>query len=250
MPSDKYIRGQIGSNIEKLARVLSKYEIVRDVGPLYNAASQCRDYKTREMWGYEFDNLIFNRMGNLKRLPSSVEKEDISLRLSISTEGKCHPKEYEDPLSKLEFFIWIEGQCIGDSGEIETPSCAWHLDRHISAEKKGTNPPEFMHPCYHFHFGGRHFESLFVNKALPVLLLDSPRIAHPPLEAILGVDFILTNFIGSNLLGFRNEGEYSSMIREMQKSIWKPYIIALSNTLDISRKTEIWNPSIVWPQLI
>jgi hypothetical protein len=79
------------------------------------------------------------------------------------------------------------------------------------------------------------------------LILESPRIAHPPMDAILGIDFVLTNYFCSSRLDFREEGDYSNLLRAAQKRIWLPYARALDWTK--RREDNDWAPSRIWPQL-
>lgn len=65
------------------------------------------------------------------------------------------------------------------------------------------------------------------KKNIPVILADTPRIAHLPMDAILGIDFVLTNFWDTSVLSFRNEGAYINLLTESQKNLWKPYIDTL-----------------------
>lgn len=250
--SDRSVRGRIASKIEQLARILLAYQVVLDVRPLYSAASQCRDYSSAQRWGYSVSNLLFRANGNLKTIPANVE--EISIELSISIEGFCEPEEFQDPLTRLEFNINIIGRqlALADNGEAiyKNASCSWHLDRHI-----GEEPPEYIHPLYHFQYGGNslnigindHGDQLDISSTL---VLDSPRIPHPPMDVLIGTDFILSNFISSSRLGFRREGEYINLILPVQEQLWKPYADVIAAYWQPNAHLLSWHPIQLWPQLL
>jgi hypothetical protein len=60
-----------------------------------------------------------------------------------------------------------------------------------------------------------------------VLLLDPPRLLHPPLDAILAVDFVLSNFMGAKWKQLRADEHYETMITHAQELFWKPYVKSL-----------------------
>jgi len=249
-PKDDYIRSRIAINIESLAEILDKNQVVVDTGPLYKAAGSCRNYFKSGMWGYTVENLIFRRLGDLKTIPRNVDIRDIVLELSVFAEGFCRPANGHDPLSTLEFNIEIHAEYIGLNDSIEKCDSAWHLDRHDdSGQDNPAKNPEFLHPAYHIHFGGRSLENAIGNNNSYILILDSPRIAHPPMEAVLGVDFVLTNFLNASMVTFRDEGNYISIIKTMQDWIWKPYVESLFCMWQPNPTQSPWKPINIWPQL-
>lgn len=252
--SDESVRGQIASNIENIGRILSTNRVVTDIGPLYSAASQCRGFSNPGMWGYNVNNLLFRAQGNLKKIPVNVE--EISIRFSISIEGFCEPEEGKDPLTQLKFDISIYGRQLiqTESGDtsINTVICSWHLDRHIYSDSD--NQPEFIHPLYHFQYGGNFLDSATDDDGNTLdfgsaLVLDSPRIPHPPMDAIIGIDFILRNFISFPRLSFREEGAYINLLYPAQEHFWKPYADVLAANWQANAHLLPWPPSLLWPQL-
>lgn len=115
--------------------------------------------------------------------------------------------------------------------ESENYMASWHLDRHIEDEDDGEG--KYVHPIYHFTFGGHKMEekyeeddSHFEN----LLLIRSPRIMHPPLDAILGLDFIFKNFIRKDCISILDDKTYIDLIAKLKSCLWRPYAIAFSNS--------------------
>ena len=63
---------------------------------------------------------------------------------------------------------------------------SWHLDY------DNNNVQDFIHPHFHITWGGNKMKDLNLGE---VLLLPTPRFSYPPMDIVLGVDFILSNFV-------------------------------------------------------
>lgn len=238
------IRAQIASNLENFARLLDKEKLVRDLGPLYNAAKMCRNNApARGVWGYDVENLIFRGLGDIKVFQNEFDIKNANLIFSMTIKGFCEPSGDVDPLIALGMQILIDGFYVGD--DAKPVFSAWHLDRHnLEGESS------FHHPLYHMSFGGMHLESQLDSKDTPVLLADTPRLIHLPMDAILGIDYILTNFWQTSLLEFRKEGAYVHLLAESQKNLWKPYFDTLHGFWQPNSHKLPWSPFEIIPQLV
>lgn len=227
-----------------LAEILNRVAVCQDTSPLYRAASQVNS-SHGSTWGYEMDRLRFRLDARHHAVPQQVM--DLTLELSLRIEANYVPEdegEFLDPFQKLDFNIVTSGISVSDRDQ--RVMCAWHLDRDIG--QAGDPEQTFIHPQYHFQFGGRDMQ--YVEHGFcSVLLLETPRIAHPPMDAILGVDFVLTNYFRSDRLKFREEGTYINILRTAQDRIWRPYALALASRWTESRQSLQWPPTKLWPQL-
>ena len=87
-----------------------------------------------------------------------------------------------------------------------------------------------LHPIYHLTFGGTHMENL-QNSGSDfgrALILRTPRITHPPMEVILGIDFIFNHFIPKSELDLLSDRRYIEVINELKSYIWLPYSLAIA----------------------
>ena len=107
---------------------------------------------------------------------------------------------------------------------------AWHLDYH---DVKGDE--HFSHPQFHFQFGGKKLrESLQAGNEYfntgELLLMESPRLMHPPMDPILAIDFIFGNFLGEASWKALRQKPNFIKIHKMSKDVfWKPYFEGISN---------------------
>lgn len=101
------------------------------------------------------------------------------------------------------------------------------LDRHIT----GGNTPKVCHPFYHIQFGG---DSVASKQTGELMLISSPRIAHPPMDLFLGIHFILDNFFNKTshpkVKDLFEDYDYQSILIRAQKRLWEPYFQAFSKT--------------------
>jgi hypothetical protein len=126
---------------------------------------------------------------------------------------------------------------------------SWHFDRHIG----GTFDSKLVHPRYHFSFGGRRLEEHAVASKIPyfdfLLLLNSPRLMHLPLDGVLAVDFVLSNFAAAMWNRLRRQRDYVALIGRAQRRNWKPFASALVAHWPVGAKELPWQSSDVCPQL-
>lgn len=81
------------------------------------------------------------------------------------------------------------------------------------------------------------------------LLLDSPRIAHPPLDATLAIDFVVSNYMPSLWWDLRlNSPGYEPLIERAQALYWRPY--AQGATERWSTEDSAWDGREIWPQTV
>lgn len=207
----KEFRKERTKELRLLATVLQEAELVRDAGPLLSAAGQCGD-GDGPSWGYEFAGLEFDLTYNVLRHTRPENAELNSVELDVSLSGPCLGADAEDdPFEKLTVNIVVRGL----DADAEPLMTAWHLDKHEGSKS------EFQHPNYHFHYGGKKvWESENIVQSFSygsLLLLESPRLDHKPLDGILAVDFVLANFLGSVWYKSKGDDRYTDLVREAEK---------------------------------
>ena len=157
-------------------------------------------------------------------IPRNLGNVEIILSIKDEIEiKKAKEKLIEDPINKLEKFNIILN-C-----ENKHYTSSWHLDRHTL--KKDEQPPSNLHPIYHLTFGGYHMENLQGDDSDEfgrALILRTPRIMHPPMELLLGIDFIFNHFIPKEALDLLSDKTYLSIINELKKYFWLPFSLAIA----------------------
>jgi hypothetical protein len=256
-------RKKLATDLRKLQGILYSYFPTAEISSFESAMTELRNNERipqilyvdsdNDYWGYSLSQLIFN----FKSTPRHTMPEgckDLKLILDIKAVGDCKDlNTLRDTFKWLEFNIVIEGTKFINKVPV-TLITSYHLDRHIQGAEDGE--AEYPHPLYHFQFGGRKLkENIEALETGNLLVFDSPRIAHHPMEAILGIDFTLSNFFPQVWSKMKAESnEYVNLIEEYQNIVLKPYIHTHAsrwqysdNNIEVS---DLWSPTRICPQLI
>ncbi|PRY09814.1 hypothetical protein CLV24_11718 [Pontibacter ummariensis] len=248
---------EISERLRKFGEELYKKGVIRDKKPYEEASNQCLkgpvpsvkgvniDYANS--WGYTLNTVMFtmgqaNQPREIKPSDSSVDTIAIN---AVVIGNYTEDAVVTDPLSYLEFNIITSGK---DANKKKMVS-SWHLDRDLG---NSINTNE-MHPLYHFQYGGRNLHLPSGNFEYGShLVLGTPRIMHFPLDAILGVDFVLSNFFGRKREGLCKMPTYTSPVVEAQKHLWRPYAYALANhwSASFNPNSCSWQSNTVCPQYL
>lgn len=217
---------EIGTDLCMLAKLLHENGLCPNVSPLQNAGQACLSKSTDLKWKYRLDKIVFEADKVGTTIPEQAEDISVSLSIEEIEGGYFTTGEVINPLNKLKFDIEIDGFRLNTvTSEIDQLFASWHLDRHISSV--GNGETKYTHPIYHFQFGGNIMEGkgdLFGNS----LILPAPRIMYPPMDAILGIDFILKNYLNrTRIIKLINDPQYLQIVRNSQIRLWKPFFISL-----------------------
>jgi hypothetical protein len=247
---NRSFKGELARELRGLADILLSAGLLRDTSPLAAAASMCTGNPTHVEWNYECLSLSFvvndHHLGSYRRtIPGKLR--EIVIELSVRAKGFC--TELYDNLT--DPFISLAVDCRIEGRKRDGPPffCAWHLDRNEgdNTEEESKN---FVHPCYHFQFGGNQLPQELGYGRL--LLVESPRIAHPPLDAILAVDFVLSNYFSTVWQDLRQDERYPRIVQQAQRRFWLPYAEASIRGKGWGSSSEdaSWNVRDIWPQII
>ena len=235
----------MANELRVIADVLRESNLVRDPSPLFSAASTCtRSNPDRDQWEYECTGLLFvvdnEHLSKYKNtIPGNLR--EVEIELNVRARGRCRERfSCDDPFDALEVDCKMETYV--QEGLFV---CAWHLDRNQGDADEASR--HFVHPCYHFQFGGRRLPKELGYGQF--LFVEPPRLAHPPLDAILAVDFILTNYFPNTWQKLRSENQsYRRVIEEAQHRCWRPY--ATTTASRWASGDPPWTAETIWPQLI
>lgn len=213
----------LATDLYEIALLLEKYSLIKDCTGLYNASEKIRTSQNKNIWKYEFTNVKFETEGSISgTIPKNIES--IEIAFSIKIEGFfCPNNQYSNPLNLLAFDV----ELYGFDSNFENFYAAWHLDKHIG--QSGDNECNFHHPEYHFTFGGNKMEEKndFFGSCL---ILPAPRFSYPPMDAILGIDFILQNYFPlKQRKKIMTDPTYIRLIAKSQERLWKPYYTSITS---------------------
>ncbi|MGV3530573.1 MAG: hypothetical protein ACO1OO_16850 [Flavisolibacter sp.] len=221
----------IGSELCKLAVLLQDYGLCRDIGPLQRAGNSCICTATDTSWSYKLEKIVFSADEVGGRL--AADTTDITVSLSVEIEGRVlETTQVYNPLNKLLFDIELDGWRPNVSvNDFEFVYAAWHLDRHIVDATDAKT--KYSHPIYHFTFGGSKMEAKGHDIYGNSIIMPSPRLLYPPMDAVLGIDFILQNYIHKDQLKeLFLDPEYVEILKNAQIRIWKPFFSSIYSHWD------------------
>jgi hypothetical protein len=239
--SDGNFRQERATELSRLATALRKSQLSCDIGELNSAASDCMESTGGgDTWGYSTERVIFNGPDE----PDKIIPNDASLSkiaLSVTLEGVCNEDDSTDPLNDLGVDIEIFAK--GDGGN--RLRSVWYMDRFESSLPRIKTP---VHPKYHFQFGGIKSKNINTGE---MVVASAPRLAHPPMDISLAIDFVLSNFFHDIWIDLRlNSGQYFNVVKKAQRLFWRPYVNASGEGWDRVSEIYPWQVVQVWPQLI
>lgn len=203
------------SQIKQLADFLKQQKICKDISPIDNAIANRRSGR------FLVEKLKLNFIDedkNNTNLPRNTSPELVNwdIILDVSIPFVTTSEESLD-LNGYFFRFTIEG--LNEKGEYYADS--WHLDFDNS------DSAEYVHPWFHLTHGGDAIRDLEHGQLLSII---APRIAYPPMDFVLGIDFLLSNFIKKEVyLQIQAEGIYKRTVAAAQEWLLKPYIMSIAH---------------------
>jgi|GEM_PF-823754 len=246
MPTTNHraLRREKASDLRLLGDVLQRKGICLDSGPLMSAASQCATNTPHggSSWGYEVVGLQFRSELRRNIFPAGVV--NVSVVLSFNVSGMLgRSVSLGDSFRQMTLDLTISGLEIKGGESREVRAC-WHLDRDI-----GDGSHEGIHPLFHFQHGGKLMES-FQDKLGSTVLMDSPRLIHPPMDTYIAVDFVLANFLPVKWAEIRSEGDFASRLGKSYSDYWSPFFEAIAEAWKPFTQTRLNSYEVLCPQLL
>lgn len=235
------VRKEIANGLRQFALILNGEGICLDTSPLDKASASCLT-GSGDRWGYTMSGLTLRVGTDVKCKP---KVPDFDCRLDVNVEGFCLQSVDKDPLRRHDVQIVLKALRKNGPPVLQ----AWHFDRHIGP----CSLPKPAHPRYHFSFGGRELDAHLQGACRKphfdgLLLIDSPRLAHPPFDGILAIDFVLSSFAGTKWRLLRNRLDYQRIVSASQRRLWLPYVSVLYAHLDATTASP-WSAFEVWPHM-
>jgi len=231
------VRHEQAATLNKLANILARLGVCHNLTPITIAANdlndetrpipipkECKFADNRNAWGYRIDKLMFKSNSSPKKTrPRENAPLEIECNIHLVGDMNDFNESDLDPLKHLEFELLFK------QGKSKS---SMHLDRHL--ESDGDSKPKEIHPNYHFQYWG--YEMKDIENIGDVLLLEPPRMPHYPMDIVLGVDFIVSNFIPDKWKELMNDGGYLGLLRESQKKFLMQYYSVIVNNGKLARK--------------
>lgn len=209
---------QILRDIESLVKLLNKYQIQSD--NLYLLEQMACNYKTWDECNIKDLTFTFSSASQ-KPYPDIVKKISVAIDLSYKYDDLDSDR---DVFKSYQLEVCIKGY--ERDSNIESKYFCWHLDRETNTSGK------FIHPRYHFHAGGYLMKDIIPADGID-FVISSPRLAHPPMDLVLIIHFMIQNFINTrdeaDKYKITSDEEYLEILTRAQERILDPYFSAFSN---------------------
>lgn len=193
------------------------------------------------LWGYTISDITFKVDQSVLRHISPAGFTNVEVIIDLDVESKISEWEnLNDPFCSLNFRSLIKGT---NSKTNKLHYLSFHIDRHNGSE---TNE---IHPLYHLQY----VQNCKKNEKEEfdhgdTFQLDVPRMMHLPMELILGVSTILSNFSPSKYSELIENRQFVNLCKTYQKYVWHPYFNSLENFW-LKNPME-WDPKLNCPYLL
>lgn len=235
-------RRQRANELRILCDSISKLNVSSNITvPIFKAINALKDdskiptLKNEEeadpnVWGYDIDDFILP-VETIKHIkPTDIKRAELSLNLKLRA-YVYKWQTFEDPFLELSFKVIVKG--IGN----EVRRFGFHIDKHNS-EQESDEP----HPLYHLQYDLNPNSNDSPNLG-DLFFIDTPRIMHVPLDFILGVSYLTSNFSPSLYNKLSKDRSYINLSRTYQENIWKPYYHTIANHWKPFNQSQIiWDP--------
>lgn len=225
-----HFRQERAMELERVAKVLDQVlggNISVSTSKVYDAAKLLRDKNyiqpmkngntDEECWGYSIHDFSVNIPMPRHVHPQDVK--DLNVTFSIDLIAKCEDWEgMNDPLLELSFRVALKGV-----GKSSVHYSGFHIDKHDMSKKT-----DEAHPIYHIQYVCNP-KNVADYQYGHFLSLDSPRVPHFPLDFILGIGFLTSNFFPTAFELLMDDGQFNKVSRLYQERIWKPYAHTLAH---------------------
>ncbi|HCN10802.1 MAG TPA: hypothetical protein DIS75_00425 [Chryseobacterium sp.] len=196
-----------------------------------NFIPKLKDGSTKEdIWGYDVEDfrMPLDTLSHVN--PQDITKGEVILNMKLRAKIDDW-NTFNDPFIELAYNVMIKG--VGD----KTYHFGFHIDKHIG----GTDTKE-PHPVYHLQYNFNPTESNKPNLG-DLFCIDTPRIMHKPVDFILGIGFLTSNFYPVAFDILKEEREFVKLQQSYQAAIWKPYFHTLANNWKpFAQANIIWSP--------
>jgi hypothetical protein len=202
----------------RIRDIIDFLEIVSNYDVVYKTID-FKDYLPETQWGYKVELSFPMEMATVRHLrPTGFTQVEIVVEIDVESSIK-EWDNLNDPFTSLSFRSMLRGTN-PITGKLHYLS--FHVDRHNGA--KTTE----VHPLYHVQYlqNGKVKDNFDHGESMQ---LDVPRMMHFPLEVILGVSLLLSNFAPGSYAKLIQNRAYKKISRVYQEKIWRPYINSLES---------------------
>lgn len=209
------------NNIPSLSEPVSELDSVMDAIKkyLHGTGSGYKNVMDGDTYCCSLTNCKFFFEGNLPDNTKPTGLKDLEVLFTISFQynykGKNIIEQYGENHRKFRFELVFKN--VADK---DTYISSWHLDY------EPDEPNRNIHPLFHLNFGGKKMKEIKENVSAEygnLLLMSAPRWNYYPMDAVLGIDLIFSNFLNKEEYVKLYTGKYKQAVDNSKIRLWKPY---------------------------
>ncbi|MGN8711189.1 hypothetical protein ACTNDU_09385 [Hallella faecis] len=221
---DQKVRGEIASDLKKFANVLQNtFGRTFALSPITSAIEEVKTYGEEGRWGYSVENLIIPTKITRHLCPSNLKK----CELSVSAQVKGSTKNWDEKglverLDDSNFNATLRAENYKKPNVTFEYKVGFHIDK-----LRDSDGSEEMHPLYHVHYFNE--SGIEGDNNMRAFNLDSPRLAHHPVDFILGTILVIANFNKQKYDEICENGLCKGLCLEYANKIIRPYYKSISD---------------------
>lgn len=202
------------TELNMIARILQKRRLCKDTTPITNAIQ-------KNDKGYSCCNI--ENLEIILPVPGNIIPSNIKHLVAIITVKSDNIQAHETDIVHMFNNYYFNIQFVGNRPEEEN---RYYSSIHLDYEASDTS--NYIHPWFHLTYGGHGVKHIDNGR---LMVLPTPRIPIWPMDFILGLDFILSNFLNKEDYNrwFIDDSNYKSSLKNSQYNIWRPYILAIAH---------------------
>lgn len=218
----------LATRLQQLINLLEKYKFVHNGRiqkyPLETLLNTITRIDTRARYHIPTTTVFFNASASGMNANPGINNDDLSIILEIGYDLDPTKTDISDILPEYSLELEMSGKRKDNSSGCV--KFAWHLDKETVTYGK------YIHPLFHFHAGGRRLKCLATGN---LMMLSSPRVAYPPMDIFLAINFIILNFFNKSEFpeeyAILSDDEYIALINQSESLIMEPYFSNIKNNL-------------------
>lgn len=192
---------------------------ITKTGYLYSKGSDYKNDMVDDTYYCSLTNCKFFFIGNLPDNTKPTGLKDLEVLFNITfqynEQGKNPKEKFGDDHRKFRFELVFKN--VADK---DTYISSWHLDY------EPDEPERSVHPIFHLNFGGNKMKEIKENVSAKygnLLLMSAPRWNYYPMDAVLGIDLIFSNFLERKEYVKLCTGKYKQAVENSKIRLWLPY---------------------------
>ncbi len=245
-----HFRNEKAEELRRFADLIETYVGNGTSQPIFIAVNQLKDsnYVPRlksgkidvNYWGYSISDLTIPIETFRHIKPEGFENAEAILDITLISDFREWEK-LNDPFCELSFRTTIRGVNRKQKGSHQF---GFHVDRH-----NGLLNCDEIHPLYHLHYE-QNPNDLDDFDYGHTMFLDTPRIIHLPLDLVLGMGYLISNFAPRVYEKIKEDRGYIKLTTEYQNRIWKPYFQTIAGNWPFIKGDLNWDAKLLCPYFL